>query len=273
MPRTVVNQDALDKLAAEIDVRPVAGDLTAADVVDRVVAAADGKVNGLANVAGIMDGFLPAAEVDDATWDRVFAINVTAPMRLTGHDQHRGHDEVPARRRARRPDPAGRDPGPGHRRRPRELDRLAPQRRRRQRQRRRPPQRRRLVRRLGLPGAARRRRRPRRPLGTMRSVGRPEERRWTKTDSSRSPCSCRRATRSKRASPTSSAVPSSTGTSPTGSARRSSTSSSRPPPTAPSTAGSAPARSPGAPSTSSTTPAATASSTSPTPTSSSTTSS
>jgi NAD(P)-dependent dehydrogenase (short-subunit alcohol dehydrogenase family) len=78
-----VNQDSLDKLAAEIDVRPVAGDLTAADVIDRVVAAADGKVDGLANVAGIMDGFLPAAEVDDATWDRVFAINVTAPMRLT----------------------------------------------------------------------------------------------------------------------------------------------------------------------------------------------
>ncbi|MEV3936898.1 SDR family NAD(P)-dependent oxidoreductase [Glycomyces sp. NPDC049804] len=78
-----VNQDSLDELAAEIDVRPVAGDLTAADVIDRVVAAADGKVDGLANVAGIMDGFLPAAEVDDATWDRVFAVNLTAPMRLT----------------------------------------------------------------------------------------------------------------------------------------------------------------------------------------------
>jgi NAD(P)-dependent dehydrogenase (short-subunit alcohol dehydrogenase family) len=78
-----VNQDALDKLASEIDIRPIAGDLTAADVIDQVVAAAGGVVDGLANVAGIMDGFLPAAEVDDATWERVFSINVTAPMRLT----------------------------------------------------------------------------------------------------------------------------------------------------------------------------------------------
>ncbi|MFG3342926.1 SDR family NAD(P)-dependent oxidoreductase [Glycomyces sp. NPDC048151] len=78
-----VNQESLDKLASEIDIRAVAGDLTAADVIDQVVAAADGKADGLANVAGIMDGFLPAAEVDDATWDRVFGVNVTAPMRLT----------------------------------------------------------------------------------------------------------------------------------------------------------------------------------------------
>jgi NAD(P)-dependent dehydrogenase (short-subunit alcohol dehydrogenase family) len=78
-----VNQDALAKLAAEIEIRPVAGDLTSNAVIDQVVAAAEGKVDGLANVAGIMDGFLPAAEVDDATWDRVFDVNVTAPMRLT----------------------------------------------------------------------------------------------------------------------------------------------------------------------------------------------
>ena len=29
-----------------------------------------------------MDGFLPAGEVDNATWDRVMRVNVTAPMRL-----------------------------------------------------------------------------------------------------------------------------------------------------------------------------------------------
>jgi NAD(P)-dependent dehydrogenase (short-subunit alcohol dehydrogenase family) len=40
-------------------------------------------VDALANVAGIMDGFLPAAEVDDALWDRVFSVNVTAIMRLS----------------------------------------------------------------------------------------------------------------------------------------------------------------------------------------------
>ena len=41
------------------------------------------QVDALANVAGIMDAFLPPAEIDDATWERVFAVNVTAPMRLT----------------------------------------------------------------------------------------------------------------------------------------------------------------------------------------------
>ncbi|MFB9661780.1 SDR family NAD(P)-dependent oxidoreductase [Glycomyces mayteni] len=77
-----VNQESLDKLGAEIEIRAVAGDLTSAAVIDQVVAAAGGRIDGLANVAGIMDGFLPAGEVDDATWDRVFGVNLTAPLRL-----------------------------------------------------------------------------------------------------------------------------------------------------------------------------------------------
>jgi NAD(P)-dependent dehydrogenase (short-subunit alcohol dehydrogenase family) len=78
-----LDQDRLNELGAEVHVLPVAGDLTDATVIGRVVAAADGRIDGLANVAGVMDGFLPAAEVDDETWDRVFGINVTVPMRLT----------------------------------------------------------------------------------------------------------------------------------------------------------------------------------------------
>ena len=42
-----------------------------------------GRHRGRPPVAGIMDAFLPPAEVDDATWERVFAVNVTAVMRLT----------------------------------------------------------------------------------------------------------------------------------------------------------------------------------------------
>jgi NAD(P)-dependent dehydrogenase (short-subunit alcohol dehydrogenase family) len=61
----------------------VAGDVATEEGTRAVVAAAGGRVDGLANVAGIMDAFLPPAEVDDATWERVFAVNVTAPMRLT----------------------------------------------------------------------------------------------------------------------------------------------------------------------------------------------
>ncbi|MBU4336728.1 MAG: SDR family oxidoreductase, partial [Actinobacteria bacterium] len=49
----------------------VTGDVTAASTVDALLTAVGGKVDALANVAGIMDGFLPPSEVDDGTWDRV----------------------------------------------------------------------------------------------------------------------------------------------------------------------------------------------------------
>jgi NAD(P)-dependent dehydrogenase (short-subunit alcohol dehydrogenase family) len=58
-------------------------DVTSQTDVDRVVAAAGGTVDILANVAGIMDHFLPLDEVDDATWDRVIGVNLTGVMRLT----------------------------------------------------------------------------------------------------------------------------------------------------------------------------------------------
>lgn len=60
----------------------VTGDITAASTVDALLTAVGGQVDALANVAGIMDGFLPPAEVDDKTWDRVLAVNLTGPMRL-----------------------------------------------------------------------------------------------------------------------------------------------------------------------------------------------
>ncbi|RLP80203.1 SDR family NAD(P)-dependent oxidoreductase [Mycetocola lacteus] len=81
-----VSAPRLDALVAEnpdLDIVPVVGDITAESGVEAIVAAADGRVDSLANVAGIMDGFLAGGEVDDATWDRVFAVNVTAVMRLS----------------------------------------------------------------------------------------------------------------------------------------------------------------------------------------------
>ena len=83
---TDVDADRLAKLSAELDgrdVETVTGDISDAGVIGSVMAAAGDTVHGLANVAGIMDGFLPPAEIDDETWDRVMAVNVTAPMRLT----------------------------------------------------------------------------------------------------------------------------------------------------------------------------------------------
>jgi NAD(P)-dependent dehydrogenase (short-subunit alcohol dehydrogenase family) len=70
----------LEKLDAAVR---VTGDVTDPDLARRVVEAAGERIDGLACVAGIMDGFLPPSEVDDDTWDRVLAVNLTAAMRLT----------------------------------------------------------------------------------------------------------------------------------------------------------------------------------------------
>lgn len=58
------------------------GDITDQGFVDRVVGAA-GRVDMLANVAGVMDHFVPLGELDDDLWDRVIAVNLTAVMRMT----------------------------------------------------------------------------------------------------------------------------------------------------------------------------------------------
>lgn len=76
----------LDALRAELEglgLETVVGDVAATETIDALIAAAGDRIDGLANVAGIMDAFLPPSEVDDATWDRVFSVNVTGPMRLT----------------------------------------------------------------------------------------------------------------------------------------------------------------------------------------------
>ncbi|MFD0045852.1 SDR family NAD(P)-dependent oxidoreductase [Pseudarthrobacter scleromae] len=78
--------EGLDKLAAdysELGLIPVAGDISKEDAVQGVVAAAGGRIDALANVAGIMDSFQPVHELDDGTWERVLDVNLTAVMRLT----------------------------------------------------------------------------------------------------------------------------------------------------------------------------------------------
>lgn len=80
-----LSQEGLDKLAAEhpeLNFLTIAGDLSTEDAVRKVVAAADGRVDALANIAGIMDSFQPVHEVQDATWERVLAVNLTSVMRL-----------------------------------------------------------------------------------------------------------------------------------------------------------------------------------------------
>ncbi|MFK4761441.1 SDR family NAD(P)-dependent oxidoreductase [Microbacterium sp. ZW T5_45] len=78
-----ISAERLDELKTEFpDIVTVAGDLTKQDAIDAVVTAAGDTIDGLANVAGINDDFSPAGETTDAVWDRVIAINLTAPFKL-----------------------------------------------------------------------------------------------------------------------------------------------------------------------------------------------
>ena len=81
-----VSGERLAQLTADfpdLDIVTLAGDVALEETAQALLAAAGGTVDVLANVAGIMDSFLPLAEVDDATWERVFAVNLTSIMRLT----------------------------------------------------------------------------------------------------------------------------------------------------------------------------------------------
>lgn len=81
-----ISKERLDGVVEDntgLDLVPVAGDISTEETVAAIIAAAGGRVDALANVAGIMDNFAPIHEVDDELWDRVFRINVTALMRLT----------------------------------------------------------------------------------------------------------------------------------------------------------------------------------------------
>lgn len=79
-----ISQERLDAAVAEMPgAVAVAGDITSEDAIATIVAAAGGRIDGLANVAGIMDDMTPLHEVSDAVWSRVMAVNVEGTFRLT----------------------------------------------------------------------------------------------------------------------------------------------------------------------------------------------
>lgn len=81
-----ISAPRLDELATELaglSVTTVTGDITKPEDVERIVAATHGTVDGLANVAGVMDDMTPLHEVSDAVWERVFAVNVDGIFRLS----------------------------------------------------------------------------------------------------------------------------------------------------------------------------------------------
>lgn len=79
-----IAEERLAALQSEVSgVTIVAGDITQPEDIERIVAAANGRIDALANVAGIMDDMTPLHEVTDAVWERVFAVNVDGMFRLT----------------------------------------------------------------------------------------------------------------------------------------------------------------------------------------------
>lgn len=76
-------QTASEGAAEHLSVTTVVADVTRQADVDALAAKTGGRVDILANVAGIMDHFLPLGEVDDETWTRVIDVNLTGVMRLT----------------------------------------------------------------------------------------------------------------------------------------------------------------------------------------------
>ncbi len=71
--------------AAGREIATVVADVTQQADVERAVDETlrlHGRLDVLGNIAGINDWFLPAHEVDDETWERVMAVNVTSIMRL-----------------------------------------------------------------------------------------------------------------------------------------------------------------------------------------------
>ncbi|WP_207453969.1 SDR family NAD(P)-dependent oxidoreductase [Herbiconiux sp. SYSU D00978] len=81
-----ISAERLEEFAAEhrgSDVVTVTGDITKPEDVAAVVERAGDRIDGLANIAGIMDDMTPLHEVSDAVWERVFAVNVDGLFRLS----------------------------------------------------------------------------------------------------------------------------------------------------------------------------------------------
>jgi NAD(P)-dependent dehydrogenase (short-subunit alcohol dehydrogenase family) len=80
-----VSGERLEDFAAELpdaDIVTVVADITDDAGIATIVETAGSRIDGLANIAGIMDDMTPVHEVGDGVWNRVFAINVTGTMKL-----------------------------------------------------------------------------------------------------------------------------------------------------------------------------------------------
>lgn len=82
-------QERLEEIAAQAEsfegtILPYPGDVTKQEINEGMIDFAVEKFGGLdilVNNAGVMDEFKPIAEVTDELWNKVYALNVDAPMR------------------------------------------------------------------------------------------------------------------------------------------------------------------------------------------------
>jgi NAD(P)-dependent dehydrogenase (short-subunit alcohol dehydrogenase family) len=81
-----ISQERLNEFKTSLpdaDITLVASDITNDDAIQQIVSAAGEHIDGLANVAGIMDNMTPLHEVSDDIWNKVMAVNVTGMMKLS----------------------------------------------------------------------------------------------------------------------------------------------------------------------------------------------
>lgn len=71
------------KSLPEADITIVAGDITKDESIAAIISTAGERIDGLANVAGIMDKMQPIGEADDAMWDKILSVNVLGMVKLT----------------------------------------------------------------------------------------------------------------------------------------------------------------------------------------------
>jgi len=78
-----ISSDRLEALRGELaGIVTVAADISLPESADRIVAAAGARIDVLFNNAGIMDRLALADEAPEELWDRVMAVNLTAPYLL-----------------------------------------------------------------------------------------------------------------------------------------------------------------------------------------------
>ena len=80
---STLRMEALLETDTDLDISGVVADISNQSDVNKIAVMAQGRVDGLAVVAGIADNMVALHEVEDELWESVFRINVDGPFRLS----------------------------------------------------------------------------------------------------------------------------------------------------------------------------------------------